>query len=77
MELSRALNQIARDHNVRQADICKITGMSDAHISQIFSGKIKDPKASVVYKIAHAMGSTVDEVIELAETIEYNEKKQI
>lgn len=42
--------------------------MSDAHVSQIFSGKIRDPKASVIYKIAHAVGITVDELIEIAES---------
>lgn len=74
MELSRALNEIASKGGVKQADICRATGLSDAHVSQIFSGKIKDPKASVVYKIAHAMNSTVDEVVELAEKYENEEQ---
>lgn len=75
MELSRALNEIASRNGYRQADICKATGISDAHISQIFSGKIKDPKASIVYKIAHAMNSTVDEIVELAQSYEGKEAK--
>lgn len=68
MQLSKALKTIAASKGIKQADICRSTGMSDAHISQIFSGKIRDPKASVIYKIAHSMDVTVDELIELAES---------
>lgn len=68
MQLARALNEVAASKGMRQADICRATGLADAHVSQIFSGKIKDPKASIVYKIAHAMGVTVDEVLELADS---------
>lgn len=67
MQLSRALKEIAASKGIKQADVCRTTGLSDAHISQIFSGKIRDPKASVIYKIAHAMDVTVDELVELAE----------
>ena len=68
MQLSRALNEMASLKGMRQADICRATGLSDAHVSQMFSGKIKDPKASIVYKVAHAMGVTVDELLELADS---------
>lgn len=68
MQLSRALKTIAASKGIKQADICRSTGLSDAHISQIFSGKIRDPKASVIYKISHAMGVTVDELLELADS---------
>lgn len=68
MQLSRALKETAASKGIKQADICRSTGLSDAHISQIFSGKIRDPKASVIYKIAHAMDITVDELIELADS---------
>lgn len=68
MQLARALNEVATSKGMRQADICRKTGLSDARVSQIFSGKIKDPKASIVYKIAHALGVSVDEVLELADS---------
>lgn len=68
MQLSTALKEIAASKGIKQADICRATGLSDAHVSQIFSGKIRDPKASVIYKIAHAVGITVDELIEIAES---------
>ncbi len=68
MQLSRALNDYLDELGLKQADICRASGMSDAHVSQIFSGKIKDPKASVVYKIARAMGVSVDELLDRAES---------
>ena len=68
MQLSRALNDYLSELGVKPADICRASGLSDAHVSQIFSGKIKDPKASSVYKIAHAMGITVDELLERSES---------
>ena len=70
MQLDQALKTIAASKGIKQADICRSTGLSDAHISQIFSGKIRDPKASVVYKIAHAIGVTVDDLLTLADSYE-------
>ncbi len=72
MQLSRALNDYLEELDMKQADVCRASGMSDAHVSQIFSGKIKDPKASVIYKIAHAMGISVDALLDRAES--YSEK---
>ena len=48
---------------MKQTDVCRVSGLSDAHVSQIFSGKIKEPNVSVVYKIARAMGITVDALL--------------
>lgn len=73
MQLSRALIDYLGERSMKQADVCRASGLSDAHVSQIFSGKIKDPKASIVYKIAHAMGITVDELLERAESYEDGE----
>lgn len=70
MQLNQALREIADDKGIRQADICRATGLSDAHVSQLFSGKIRDPKASVIYKIARAMGVTVDDLLDLADSYE-------
>lgn len=70
MQLNQALREIADVKGIRQADICRATGLSDAHVSQLFSGKIRDPKASVVYKIARAMEVSVDDLLELADSYE-------
>ena len=74
MQLSRALNDYLEELDMKQADVCRASGMSDAHVSQIFSGKIKDPKASVIYKIVHAMGISVDALLDRAES--YNEEEE-
>lgn len=74
MQLSRALNDYLEELDMKQADVCRASGMSDAHVSQIFSGKIKDPKTSVIYKIAHAMGISVDALLDRAES--YSEKEE-
>ena len=74
MQLSRALNDYLEELDMKQADVCRASGMSDAHVSQIFSGKIKDPTASVIYKIAHAMGISVDALLDRAES--YSEKEE-
>lgn len=66
MQLSRALNDYLDELGMKQADVCRASGMSDAHVSQIFSGKIKDPNASVVYKIARAMDISVDALLSRA-----------
>lgn len=74
MQLSRALNDYLEELGMKQADVCRASGMSDAHVSQIFSGKIKDPKVSVIYKIAHAMGISVDALLDRAKS--YSEKEE-
>lgn len=66
MQLSRALNDYLDELDMKQADVRRASGMSDAHVSQVFSGKIKDPNASVVYKIARAMGISVDALLSRA-----------
>lgn len=70
MQLSHALNDYLDELGMKQADVCRASGMPDAHVSQIFSGKIKDPKVSIVYKIAHAMGISVDALLDRAESYE-------
>lgn len=74
MQLSRALNDYLEELDMKQADVCRASGMSDAHVSQIFSGKIKDPKTSVIYKIAHAMGISVDALLDRAESYSEDEE---
>jgi transcriptional regulator with XRE-family HTH domain len=67
MDIAKAVRDAAKTKGLSQADICRATGMSDSYMSQLFNGRIPDPKASSVYKIAHALNMTVDELLELAE----------
>ena len=53
---------------MRQVDVCRKSGLSDAHVSQLFSGKIRDPKVSVVRKVTQAMGISVDDLLDRAES---------
>ncbi len=59
---------------MKQADVCRASGISDAHVPQIISGKIKDPKASIVYKLTHAMSVSADALLNRAES--YDEGKE-
>lgn len=67
MDIAKAIRQRAKECDMTQADICKVTGISDSYMSLMFNGKIADPKASNIYKIAHALNMTVDELLERAE----------
>ena len=68
MQLARALNEYIAELGMRQVDVCRKSGLSDAHVSQLFSGKIRDPKVSVVRKVAQAMGISVDDLLDRAES---------
>jgi transcriptional regulator with XRE-family HTH domain len=53
--------QKALDANgMTQADLARKTGLSTAVISQIVSGKTKDPRLSNVITIANALGVSLD-----------------
>lgn len=43
-----------------QADLARKTGLSTAVVSQIVSGKTKDPRLSNVITIANALGVSLD-----------------
>lgn len=68
MQLARALNEYIAELGMRQVDVCRKSGLSDAHVSQLFSGKIRDPKVSVVRKVTQAMGISVDDLLDRAES---------
>lgn len=49
-----------------QADVARETGLSTAVVSQIFSGKTKDPHLSKIVPIIKAIDGSMDELIEYA-----------
>ncbi|WP_278590269.1 helix-turn-helix domain-containing protein [Olsenella uli] len=67
MDIGRAIRNRAREAGVTQADLCRATGLSASYMSMLMNSKIEDPQVKKIYGIAHAMGSTVDELVELAE----------
>lgn len=65
MEYGKALRQILRELDVKQVDLARRMGTSTAYISQLCSGKIKEPSLSRAYEIADALGVSVDRFVDL------------
>ena len=38
MDIARAIREVAAERGLRQADISRISGLSDAHVTQIWHG---------------------------------------
>ncbi len=66
MNISKALRHLCVVNDVKQADICAITKLSDAHVSQIFTGKIANPTISSMYKICAVLNISLDDFMKLA-----------
>ena len=68
MEYGKALRRILHETGVSQADLARRMQTSTAYISQLCSGKIKEPTLSKAYEIADALGVSVDRFVELMRT---------
>jgi transcriptional regulator with XRE-family HTH domain len=65
MEYGKALRLILRELDVSQADLARRMNTSTAYVSQLCSGKIKEPSLSKAFEIAEALGVSVDRFVEL------------
>ena len=65
MEYGKALRVILRELDVKQAELARRIGTSTSYVSQLCSGKIKEPTLSKAYEIADALGVSVNEFVEL------------
>lgn len=65
MEYGKALRLILRELDVSQAELARRMDTSTAYISQLCSGKIKEPSLSKAYEIADALGVSVDKFVDL------------
>ena len=65
MEYGKALRNILRELDVSQAELARRMETSTAYVSQLCSGKIKEPSLSKAYEIADALGVSVDRFVEL------------
>lgn len=65
MEYGKALRRILRELNVSQAELARRMDTSTAYVSQLCSGKIKEPSLSKAYEIADVLGVSVDRFVEL------------
>lgn len=65
MEYGKALRIILRNLSLKQADLARRMGTSTAYVSQLCSGKIKEPTLTKAYEIADALGVSINEFVEL------------
>ncbi|MBR3223730.1 MAG: helix-turn-helix transcriptional regulator [Atopobiaceae bacterium] len=65
MEYGKALRSILRELDVSQAELARRMNTSTAYVSQLCSGKIKEPSLSKAYEIADVLGVSVDRFVEL------------
>lgn len=67
MTFAEALKKAMHEKGIKQVHIVKATGLSDAYVSMLVSGKIKDPKFSTAEAVIHALGMSLDEFSKLKE----------
>ena len=65
MEYGKALRHILREVDMTQADLARRIGVSTAYVSQLCSGKIKEPTLTRAYEIADAIGVSADYFVRL------------
>lgn len=65
MEYGKALRRILRELDISQAELARRMNTSTAYVSQLCSGKIKEPSLSKAYEIADVLGVSVDRFVEL------------
>lgn len=64
MQLAEKLNKLLDEKGETQADVCRETGLSSALVSQVFSGKTKDPRLSTVTSICEYFYISLGELME-------------
>ena len=65
MEYRKALATILREQGVSQADLARRIDKSRSYVSQLMSGRVNEPSLSIAFKIADALGVTVQDFIDL------------
>jgi transcriptional regulator with XRE-family HTH domain len=65
MEYGKALRRILSEVGVSQAELARRMGTSTAYVSQLCSGKIREPTLSKAFEIADALGVSVDRFVAL------------
>ena len=65
MTFAQALKRAMKDRGIKQVDICRATGLSDAYVSMLVNGRVEDPKWSTAEQVIHALGMSLDEFSKL------------
>lgn len=68
MKFYEVVDALMRSKNLRQVDLCRMSGLSSAYMSMFLKGKMQDPTLSTAVSITHALGYTIDEMVEMMET---------
>lgn len=60
MELKDRIAYAMKSKGLKQADLCRMTGMTSSKISQLLNGKTYDPRLSTAILLADALGVSLD-----------------
>ena len=61
------LAELAGERGMTRAEIARAADISNSAAGQLFNGKVEYPHLHVVYRIARALGVTLDDVMFLAD----------
>lgn len=65
MTYNEALRHLMHEKGVEQVDLARAIGRSRSYVSQLMSGKVKEPTLSAAFAIADALGVTVQDFLDL------------
>lgn len=60
MEMHERIQLVLTSKGMSQADICRLTGLDSGKVSQVVSGRTKDPRISTIVPIAQALNVSLD-----------------
>lgn len=63
MEFHERIQKVLELRGMTQAEVCRITGLSSAKVSQVVSGSTKDPRISTIVPIAQALSVSLDYLV--------------
>lgn len=62
MAFREVFNLLLESRGWKQADFCRVSGMSRAYVSQIATGQTKDPSFEKACVIADVFGVTLEDI---------------
>ena len=65
MTYGEALRYLMRESGIEQAELARRIDKSRSYVSQLMSGKVKEPTLSVAFAIADALGVRVQTFLDL------------
>ena len=74
--LGEEIRRIRELKNMTLREVEKITGISNAYLSQVETGKIEKPSPNNLFKLAEAYGVSYEQLMEKAGFIMRSEKSQ-